>query len=187
MGLRALGDGRRGKRYANRARNVTEHGEQRCGIRVQPPWDRNKRNGGQRDKQEPQPNRLGAAEQHQRFEVNIRGKRARPEERHCQTGKAKGDDPARLHHRHQLQDQRDGQYNQHCAGRQHQPGPGGGIAQILLRQLRDHHRAAVKDHRHPRHQQAGDGKVAVLHAVQINNRFFGIHQPVNGANDADQR
>ena len=185
--LRALGDRRRRERNPNRTRHVAEHGKQRRRVGVKPPRDRDKGDGGQRHKQEPQPYRLRAAEQHQRFEVDIRRQRAGPEERHRQAGKAEGDDPARLHHRHQLQHQRNGQHNQHRAGREHQPGPGGGIAQILLRQLRNNHRTAVQDHRHPRHQQAGDRKVAVLHTVQIHHRLSGIHQPVDRADNADQR
>ncbi|MNY15287.1 hypothetical protein D3C86_1484910 [compost metagenome] len=185
--LGALGDGGGRERNPDRSRDVTEHGKQRGGVAVELPWYRNKSDGGERNKQEPQPERLGATKEHQCFEINIRRQGSRPEERHRQTGETKGDDPARLHDGHQFQHQRDGQDNQHRAGREHHPGPGGGVAQILLRQLRDHHRTAVQNHRHAAHQQTSDGKVFVLHAAQIHHRFFGVKEPVNRADDANKR
>ncbi|MNF03456.1 hypothetical protein D3C80_2027810 [compost metagenome] len=72
MRLRTLRDCGGGKRDPNRTRDVTEHGKQRGGVGVKPPRYRNKRNGSERNKQEPQPERLGATKQHQGFEIDIR-------------------------------------------------------------------------------------------------------------------
>jgi hypothetical protein len=114
-------------------------------------------------------------------EIDPQRQRAGIQQRQAHDGEADRDHVTGLHHRHQPADQRNQDDDGDAAGRQHQPRPGRGVHQGLLRKLRDDHGAGVEDRAHRADQDAAGGKIAVLENSQIDDRLLGDQQPADRA------
>ncbi len=148
VGLAHLGplrDPRRGQRDADRPGDVAQHDVERAGVAVQRPRHGRVGDGAGGHEQERQAQRLRRPDQRQRAERRVRRDAVGVAVGAAQREEAEADDVAGLDVGQHAAHHRDQQQQHQRARRQHQPGQRGGIAQPLLRQLRDEHRAGIQD------------------------------------------
>ena len=78
-----------------------------------------------------------------------------------------------------------GQYG--AAGGEDQAGPGGGVAELLLGELRYQDRAGVEHHAHDADLQPAEGKISVFEDAQVDHGIIGVEQIADAEDEAAGR
>ncbi len=160
-GLGALGLGGGGKRNADRARDVAEQDVKRGRIGVAAA-----RQGGVGERavgheEEGEPESLGGAHRGERPIVDVGDQGVGVGERRPEREEAEEDEVAGLDAPHEAADDGDEEENEDRTGGEEKPGQHRGVAELLLGELWDQHRARIEDRADHEDHQRAEREVAV--------------------------
>jgi len=175
--LGALGFHRGRERNPDRAGNVAEHHVKRAGIGV----GRARQGGiGDRtigDEQESQAKSLCAAHQGEGVVIGVRGQVVGIGEGAAEREEPESDEEPGLHVRQEPADDRDQEQDQDRARGEDEAGVGRGIAELLLRELRDQDRARIKNGADHENHHRAEREIAIAENAEIDHRVLGDGQP----------